>query len=388
MSGMMKNFIQTVPVLAAAQPASVAERGADAYARTLAVKVEFNGEVIHARFLLLDARSPSERAEDERAGRLKGPVLVFFHGHAQRPADARAFTSKLALQCSSGVVVVPVSDTPYGIDEAWRGDRGKEAVLMEVVRFALASHGIEIRGYEPLDAPAARVLGPSENAVDRLIEADLAALGWSHGGILARRFSSSYPASISILGQICPAGYEQGGPWVLMGRFLCEAGRAAWSSDEGRARDKLSSAWGFTSGLVGDFVRSVASGLQDARPEMMLRVGRDILDCSLYTGGGVFGQERLERVAVIFAARDACMNPVRILGAGASPELSPEVEARFWERYFPGALARGTELSLQMLPGGHLAPVTHAGLYARALLEALGQLALDEVSAERAGVQP
>jgi pimeloyl-ACP methyl ester carboxylesterase len=384
----MKVLIHTVFALMAALPVSAAQRGTDSCTPTRALSVEFNGEVLAARYLLLDARTHLERARDEKAGRLKGPVMVFFQGHAQRPSDARAFTSALALGCRSGVVVVPVSDTPYGTDKSWRGDCGKEAVLMEVVRFALARHGIGVKGHAPLSGPKARIQANPADAGGRLVEADLAALGWSHGGILARRFSHGYPESVSILGQVCPAGYEQGGPWTLIGRFIGEASRAAWRTDGGNLRDKLSSAWGFTSGFAGDFARSVAAGLRHGRPGTMRRVGRDILDCSLYSGGGDFVPEQLKRVAVIFAARDTCMSPLRILGTDASPEPAPELAARFWKRYFPGALARGAELSLQVLPGGHLAPVTHADLYARALLEALGQRAPDEVSADRGGVRP
>jgi hypothetical protein len=50
----------------------------------------------------------------------------------------------------SGIVIVPVCDTPYGKDKDWRGDRGKDVVLMAIVRHVLQKEGIVIDGYKPL----------------------------------------------------------------------------------------------------------------------------------------------------------------------------------------------------------------------------------------------
>ena len=42
------------------------------------IKATFNGETITGNYVLLDARSPEEKAADKADGSLKGPVLVFF----------------------------------------------------------------------------------------------------------------------------------------------------------------------------------------------------------------------------------------------------------------------------------------------------------------------
>jgi hypothetical protein len=65
-------------------------------------------------------------------------------------ADAYKFSSKLALQSRSGIVVIRVCDTPYGTDKTWRGNRGKDVILMEMIRGLLATKGISIDGYHPL----------------------------------------------------------------------------------------------------------------------------------------------------------------------------------------------------------------------------------------------
>ena len=372
----MKISFLAVLALMASMPASAGERSLTPCPDTQALKLGFNGEVLRAWYLLLDARSPAEREDDRKAGRLKGPVIVFFQGHAQRPSDAYPFTSKLALGCRSGVVVVPVSDTPYGEDSRWRGDRGKEAVLMEVIRHALKVGGIRIAGYSPLGAGeiGAPVIEDdrSPGCSEYPIPADLAAVGWSHGGILARRFVHAYPGSVVSLGQVCPAGFERRGPLALTGRFLLESMRIS-TRGTGHTRDKLRSAWGFTRGFVGDFARSVFDAAVHVHPAKMCRTGRDIGDCSLYCDSNSFGIAHVRRVAVIFGADDSCMSPERILAEDPARDLPDETVSRFWERYYPDALRAGADLCLEVLPGTHLAPVTHSDLYADTLLGHLGE---------------
>ena len=135
------------------------------------------------------------------------------------------------------------------------------------------------------------------------------------------------------------------------------------------------SAWGFTKGVAGDFARSVAGAVVHRHPAKILRVGRDIRDCSLYCDDGNFGIGLIERVGVIFGAADTCMSPQRILGATCAAGVEQETAQRFWERYYPEALSAGAALSLEVLPGTHLAPVTHSGLYAERLLRNLGEQA-------------
>ncbi len=372
----MKISFLAVLALMAAMPVSAGERSLAPRPDTQALKLGFNGEVLRAWYLLLDARGPAEREDDLKEGRLKGPVIVFFQGHAQRPSDAYPFTSKLALGCRSGIVVVPVSDTPYGEDERWRGDRGKEAVLMEVVRHALQVRGIRVAGYSPLCAGevGAAVIEDDRSAGrdGHPVPADLAAVGWSHGGILARRFAHAYPGSVVSLGQVCPAGFERRGPLVLTGRFLLESMRIS-TRGTGHTGDKLRSAWGFTRGFVGDFARSVFDAAVHVHPAKLCRTGRDIGDCSLYCGSGSFGVAHVRRVAVLFGADDSCMSPERVLAQDPARGLPDGAVSRFWERHYPDALRAGADLSLEVLPGTHLAPVTHSDLYVDTLLGHLGE---------------
>ena len=343
---------------------------------TQSLKINFNGENVRAYYLLLDARTSSERQEDRNAGSLKGPVIIFFQGHAQRPSDAYAFTSKLALLSRSGIVVVPVCDTPYGIEEKWRGDNGKDVVLMDVIREALARNGIRVKGYAPPADRQGRMDGGGIDEGKCALGADLIAVGWSHGGILARRFAHAYPDSVSGLGQVCPAGYEEQGPLHLAGMFAFESLRISKiTASAGHAGEALSSAWGFTRGLVGDFARSLPGAAVQAQPSKILRVAKDIRDCSLSVDSALFGLGPIKRIAVIFGEGDTCMNPKRILGLsdiGTIPEKTCE---EFRRKYFADTLSHGGEFSLDVLPGTHLAPVTHSDLYARTLLERLGQLA-------------
>ncbi len=343
---------------------------------TQSLKINFNGESVRAYYLLLDARTSSERQEDRNSGSLKGPVIVFFQGHAQRPSDAYAFTSKLALLSRSGIVVVPVCDTPYGIEDEWRGDSGKDVILMDVIRRALARSGISVSGYAHLSGRQARMDGGGIDEAKCALSADLIEVGWSHGGILARRFAHAYPDSVSGLGQVCPAGYEKQGPLHLAGRFALESLRISKiTTSAGQAREALSSAWGFTKGVVGDFARSLPGAAVQAQPSKILRVARDIKDCSLNVDGTLFGLGPIERIVVIFGEGDTCMNPKRILGLSDLGTIPEKTREEFRRRFFADTLSHDAEFSLEVLPGTHLAPVTHSDLYARTLLDRLGQLA-------------
>lgn len=371
-----KIFLSMLLAVMVSPPVRADERSIPRYPPAIqSLKVSFNSESLSACYLLLDARSPSERQADRTAGRLKGPVIVFFQGHAQRPSDAYAFTSKLALLSRSGIVVVPVCDTPYGREDTWRGDNGKDVVLMDVLRHALVLHGIRVNGYSPLGGKQGSIAGVSTDEGKCRVEADLLAVGWSHGGILARRFAHAYPDPVSGLGQVCPAGYEEQGPFNLAGRFALESLRISKLSASGHAGDTMKSAWGFTKGFVGDFARSLPGAARHAHPAKVFRVGKDIRDCSVTVDSTSFGLHGIEKIVVIFGESDTCMNPKRILGLSGRGDISGETRADFRQKYFADTLSHETALSLEVLPGTHLAPVTHSDLYARTVLDRLGQLA-------------
>ena len=366
---MLGLFALAFPSAAPAGPRIMLEKP-----ETVCLKVSFNGEKINAYYLLIDSRTEAEKERDLNLKRLSGPVTVFFQGHAQRPSDAYAFTSKLSRMSKSGIVVVPVCDTPYGINEKWRGDRGKDVVLMEVVRWALASVGIRVNGYEPSVEGDALVNGTRLDFVHGGISADLACVGWSHGGILARRIAHAYPLSVSCLAQVCPAGYEHWSPTELMLRFMGESLRVSRLACKGHAGDSLSSAWGFTRGFAGDFFRSIPSALVGHHPAKLGRAGKDIKDCSIYCDSQDFGTGNLNHIVVIFGDQDTCMDARKILACPDPHAIAEEQVQAFWDTYFSDTKALPARRTLAVLPGTHLAPLTHSGLYARIVLENLEQV--------------
>jgi len=341
--------------------------------KTQCLKVSFNGETLSAYYLLIDARTPQEKEADTARGALSGSVLVFFQGHGQRPGDAYAFTSRLAAGSASGIVVVPVIDTPYGKDIEWRGDRGKDVVLMAMVRHILATLGLRVDGYRSLtDLPVA-VGGQDVSVPDNAIPVKLAAVGWSHGGILARRMAHAYPQSFLALGQVCPAGYKR---WTwsgaLVGRFGWEALHISTLVFRGHALDAMGCGWGVTRGIAGDFCRSIPRAAADLQPSKLGRSWRDVRDCCLYCDDANLPLETIRNIIVVFGRDDYCMRHEEygLLGADAVSDLEA---AAFWRNYYPGALASGAKLDVRILPGMHIGPVTDSETYARTILSGMDE---------------
>lgn len=370
----IKIFMLGFVAFALPAAAYAGQRGMFEKPGTVCLKVSFNSEKINAYYLLIDSRTGKEKERDRNRKMLSGPVLVFFHGHAQRPGDAYAFTSGLAAMSKSGIVVVPVCDTPYGKDRKWRGDRGKDAVLMEVLRWVLASQGIEVNGYEPVFDGDVLVNNARTDSVNGGILSDIVCVGWSHGGILARRFAHAYPGSVVGLAQVCPAGYEHWSPMGLTLRFMGESLKISRLVFKGHALDSLSSAWGFTRGFAGDLFRSVPSAIVNLHPAKLRRIGRDIRDCSAYCDSPSLGVSTLGNLVVIFGDQDTCMDARKILKCPDPQGISDEQVQAFWDTYFSDTGTLPVKRTLAVLPGTHLAPITHSGLYARAVLENLDQL--------------
>jgi pimeloyl-ACP methyl ester carboxylesterase len=341
--------------------------------RVESLSIGFNGEEIRGFLLCIDARTGPEKQADAKRGSPAGPVLVFFHGHAQRPDDAYGFTSRLALLSRSGLVVVPVCDTPFGADPVFHGDSGKDIVLMEMVRYALALQGFAVAGFMQQTGTPVTVNGVPVSSPTSSDGTVLVPTGWSHGGILARRFAHAHPGSVRSLGQVCPAGYERWSAWGLTGRFSCECLRIAAKMGNGHAGQTFSSAWGFTKGLAGDFFRSVPGAVIDLKPSKLGRIFKDIRDCSAYADSSFFMAAHLHRIAVIFGADDSCMDIRRLLGVEGTDRLHEEDSLRFARTFFADVPDPG-RFSLRVLPGTHLAPAIHSELYARTLLEDLGEL--------------
>lgn len=374
---MKSRAVELMPLALAASAAPLGtRRSVPSSPASRRMRVTFNGETLSAWCLVIDARSADEKREDLERGALKGSTAVFFQGHAQRPTDAYPFTSALAVLSLSGITAVPVCDTPYGTDPAWRGDNGKTVALMEVVRAALKPLGIRVQGCPP---PAAGPVLVDAMPVDDgtcSLASGIMAMGWSHGGILARRFAHAYPKCVSALGQVCPAGYERLTPLGLTGRFAAEALRISKITAGSHSLDALRSALGFTRGLTGDVARSLLSAASSRFPARGVRALLDIRDCSLLCDSTNFGVPGLTRVAVAFGRDDTCMSPKRILGTDDPAGLTPEVAERFREAYFAD-LPGDASLRVHILPGTHLGPVTHSRDYARTILESLGELVCD-----------
>lgn len=364
----------TVGVLLLPCSSHAAERQVKEMPETRCLKVTFNGETINAFYVIIDARTPKEKETAGKHGQPGGAVLVFFQGHGQHPADAYKFTAKLARMSRSGIVIVPVCDTPYGKDEDWRGDRGKDVVLMAIVRHVLQKEGIVIDGYKPLTDMTVAIEGEEITPQMSDVKAKLAAIGWSHGAILARRCAHYYPEAVVGLGHVCPAGYKQwAGSVHLAGRFAWEGLHIGTLLFRGNAGDTLSCGWGLTKGMVGDFCRSIPDGIGALQPLKFGRSCRDVRECTLYCDDSNLPLPGIGNIVVIFGLDDTCMYP-RDYGI-KNPENPTQEEGEvFWMKYYPGAIADGARRTFKVLPGTHIGPVSHREMYAREVLVGLDQM--------------
>ncbi|HOM29990.1 MAG TPA: hypothetical protein PLS81_11110 [Deltaproteobacteria bacterium] len=355
-------------------PAQAGSRSRPAKTPVEKLFVTFNGETVRGYVLAIDARTGREKEAASSGNAQPPPVIVFFPGHAQRPDDAFEFTGRLAWKSRSGIVIVPVCDTPHGDDPSLRGDDGKVTVLVELVRHACAGLGLGIHGQAPQTGAMAVALGPPAPPLPpgspRVM---LAVVGWSHGAILARRVAHAYPGTVVSLAQVCPAGYEATTPGKLTARFVREsASMVARAGGEGRMGKLARSAWGFTKGLCGDFARSIALAGTSLDPSKVLRVFRDIHDCTTLCDSTRFKASHLRRIAVFFGASDTLMAPIRLLGTAEVGDPCKEDLERFRRRFFADVPDSAT-IRLGILPGTHAAPVTHAETYADAVLEGIGE---------------
>jgi pimeloyl-ACP methyl ester carboxylesterase len=283
---------------------------------------------------------------------------------------AYAFTSNLALLSRSGMVVIPVCDTPYGSDPSRHGDSGKDVILMEMVRYVLAREGIAVSGYSPVGSMGVTINGVQLVSDKDLVGTRLATVGWSHGAILARRFAHAYPSTVKWLGQVCPAGYERWDSWQLSGRFARESLRILFN---GHTADTLRSGWGFTKGFMGDFFRSIPAAVTHLDAGKVGRVGKDIKDCTLYCDSSRFSAAHVDRIVVIFGRDDSCMDPQRQLGIKDPDSVAQDDLKHFQETFFAD-IPEKERIILRILKGTHLAPVIHNDLYARTLLAGFGQI--------------
>jgi len=322
------------------------------------VTIEFNDEIIKGYFLLIDARTNEEKSQNMQKLALDGSVIVFLQGHAQRPDDAYKFTSQLAINSKSGIVVVPVCDTPYGTDPALRGDNGKMKILMELIRYALKYCNIDIANYSP--DSIIKINGNQVPYDKNKILTTLTAVGWSHGALLARKISSKY-GSIKNLVQICPAGYIDWSKYGCMSNccvvsaFYWESLRISTGIFKGNGNDILSAGWGITKGITGDSCRSCSTCINSNYNIFVLFRGyKDLSDVTDYETGNNYPIHNVSSITVIFGEDDSLFNANKILNSKNS--VNAEIMEKFFLTYYPEA-GKNTKLHLFILPGNHLGPV-------------------------------
>ncbi len=342
--------------------------------------IRFNGDWLKAYYKFFDARSDDEKKENKSAGKLSGAAIIFFHGHAQRPDNADEFITRLTRDSKSGVLLIPVCDTPYGSDPAWRGDAGKDIILMEVSRRVFGKHGITIQNYSiPPVAPKLVIEDADAIPIHNEIATSILAAGYSHGAILARRFASKYPASVESLVHICPAGYIQwgensclAGPRIFA-RFSWESMRISTGYFSGEGMEVTSAGWGIARGVGGDCLRSAGScAFGGFNPLKAGRPLRDIKDCATYLDDTNFPVGHLKSITVLFGENDSLF-PYRAVGIANPKSVVPEEASRFFEKFYPSAMKNGSILSLKVLPGNHIGLQIYPDDYVATALSCAGE---------------
>jgi hypothetical protein len=358
-----------------------------AYQRVLLPKAEvkkmevtFNSETINAYYLMFDSRIKEEKEADTANGELGGSVIVFFQGHGQRPDDGYNFTELLGIQSKSGIVIVPVCDTPYGKDPLWRGDKGKMVVLTAMVRYLLNECGVSIDGYKPLTDMEIKINGKPVISNPDNIKAKLCTVGWSHGGILAREFAYNYPDAVTGLSTVCAAGYKKWGCTChLLARFSWEGLHIGTLTFSKYAPEALGAGWGLTCGVTGDAARSIPDSISSCQPSKLGRSCRDINDCTKYLDDTNAAVPDVKNIVVIFGRSDTCMDPKDYGIKDLDNPSAGDVE-NFWKTYYPANVAGGSNLTFRILPGMHVGPATHSDLYAEAVLDGLDQIDKENAS--------
>lgn len=346
------------------------------------LKIRFNGDYLKAPYLLLDARSDEEKAANMEEGSLAGSVILFIHGHNQRPDNGYNFARKLALQSKSGIVVIPVTDTPFGKKKEWRGDKGKEVILMEITRYLLNRLSVSVEGYKPItDIPV--TIDPIEKPglEEKTVPARIAVVGWSHGSLLSRRIASSYPDSVVALAQTAPAGFDHWGenacvaPSCLLTAFNWEGARILYGIFRGEGKHVFDSTSGIVRGQAADSFRSCGSCLYGnfhiAKP---FRAYKDLQECALYADNTNFPVNNVKHIAVVFGDNDSLFEYDDDGGIKNPNDVKKEEFEAFFTRYYPGAVESGCRCTLEVLPGNHIGPLVHADKWAKAVLKGIDQM--------------
>jgi pimeloyl-ACP methyl ester carboxylesterase len=353
---------------------------------TMDFAVKFNGGYTKAQCLFMDLRTDEEIKRDTLAGKLSGPVILFLHGHSQRPGNGYNFTSELCKKSKSGIIIIPVSDTPYGREYKWRGDDGKDVILMEIAKHVLQKNRLSPDSYRPLTDFKVEIRvhnsipSSTEEGTSPPIPVKLMAVGWSHGGILARRLASRYPELITDLVQITPAGYENWGSnsclrtGCLMSAFKWESLRIGTGIFRGEGRYVFDAGWGVAKGQAGDTFRSCGSCIYgNFHPLTPFRIFHDTADCAGYLDDTSFPVPHLRNIVVLFGRSDSLFE-YRNAGIKNPDNPGAGETGIFGDNYYRSAVQSGSKLTVKVLPGNHIAPLVYSSLYVREALTNTGQL--------------
>ncbi len=381
MKGLKINIALALIILCLQLHAAAADRKAPEKPDVKKARVKFNKDSIKASYVLLDVRTKEEKKANRNNRKLSGPVLVLFHGHNQRADDGYVFTSKIALKSKSGILIIPICDTPYGKNPKWRGDRGKDLILMEVVRYILNQKGIGLDGYTPINNEFVSI-SPfvAKKTNDELILTKIAALGWSHGGILARRSVSSHPALYTAMAQTNPAGYVHWGkkkfiaPFHLLAHFNYETMRIGTGVFRKEGKHVMDAATGVIKGVTEDTTRSFSSCiLGNFHMGKPFRAYRDLKECTTYTDDSNFPVGSLDRLIVVFGDNDSLFRYNRHAGIKNPKIIQRNERDKFFSKFYPKAVMNNTKLELKVLPGNHIGPMVYSDQYAETLLKGINQ---------------
>lgn len=344
-------------------------------------KIQFNGDSVKGFCLVLDFRTPEEKETDLKNKTLSGDVILFLHGHAQRADDGYVLTSKIAAWSKSGIVIIPVCDTPFGKKSEWRGDRGKDVILMEIARYELAKMQISVKNYKAVtDMPVTINNQPVVEPAAGSIQAELSVAGWSHGALLARRVAFAYPGSVNNLVQMAPAGYTYWGgeyctgPTCLATSFGCESACIGLGVFRGEFTHINDAGWGVTKGLFGDTGRSCSSCIDGNLSFFKLFRGfKDTKECSLYADDSFFPLPGIRNITVIFARDDSLFEYDDHGGIKDPLNVTREESEKFFEKFYPASVKAGANCTLATLPGNHIGPIVNSDAYADMTLSTIGQ---------------
>lgn len=379
------NLLLILVVLISSVGLNAADRITPKKPKQTPVIVRFNGDYLKGFYTIIDSRTDEEKAEAKIKKSLPGNLIVYMPGHDQRSNATYPLTSELSMSSKSGIVIAAVTDTPFGKDSNWRGDKAKDIIIMEIIRYALRDLHIEIAGYQPINDMPITVNDVDMKKVTPLtdpISTKITVTGWSHGGLLARRFAAAYSDSIEGMGVMCPAGYAVRGwdksctgPTCIGFNFIWESFRCGAYIFTGSPLRLGEAGFSMTKGMAADVTRSCPSCLfGNFNLLKPMRFYKDGIDVAAYLDDKEFPVSKLKYITVIYGYNDSVINIKRQVGVKDKKNPSQEEIEKFWNKFFPSAVKSGTQLNFKSLQGTHLGPAVYDKLYATTALAGTDQL--------------